>query len=91
MTWILRSSPTFLKQRKKYEHTTYNERIRQALRNLQGSSNPRKLGTFKHAAKYTAYYYELDKSFRLVYNVLDDESVILLLDVGDHKQVYGKG
>jgi mRNA-degrading endonuclease RelE of RelBE toxin-antitoxin system len=89
LTWILRSSPTFLKQRKKYAHTLYNERIRQAIRDLQGSSGPRKLGTFKRAAKYAAYYYEPDKSFRLVYNVLDDELVILLLDVGDHKQVYG--
>jgi mRNA-degrading endonuclease YafQ of YafQ-DinJ toxin-antitoxin module len=41
-------------------------------------------------AKYAAHYYNLGRSSRLVYQVVNDEMVILLLDVGDHKEVYGK-
>ncbi len=90
MNWILSPSSNFMRQRKRYENTPVNEKIRKAIRELQNSSDPRKLGTFKRGRKYAAYYYNLDQSFRLVYDVIEDELVILLLDVGDHKQVYGK-
>lgn len=66
------------------------KRYRKAIRTLAGSDDPRRLGTFKRGKKYAAYYYELGKSFRLVYQIINEEMVILLLDVGDHKEVYGK-
>ena len=66
------------------------KQYREAIKNLSASDDPRKLGTFKHGKRYSAFYYELDRSFRLVYQVMNAEMIILLLDVGDHKEVYGK-
>jgi hypothetical protein len=58
---------------------------------LASSDDARKLATFKRGKKYAAYHYDLGRSFRLVYQVIGEKMVISLLDVGDHKEVYGKG
>ena len=66
------------------------KQYREAVKTLGSSDDPRKLGTFKRGKKYSAYYYNLGRSFQLVYQVINEEMVILLLDVGDHEGVYGK-
>jgi addiction module RelE/StbE family toxin len=78
-----------LRQFKKLGDIQRNQ-YREAVKTLANSIDPRRLGTFKRGKKYSAYYYNLDKSFRLVYQVTNKEMIILLLDVGDHKEVYGK-
>lgn len=65
------------------------QRYKQAILDLYNSADPRKLGVSKQG-RYRGYYaYEMGRSFRLVYKVIDDEKRIHIVLVGDHKQVYG--
>jgi mRNA-degrading endonuclease RelE of RelBE toxin-antitoxin system len=86
--WQIRETDQVLRQFKKLGERQ-RKQYREAVETLASSDDPRKLGTFKRGKKYAAYYYELDRSFRLVYQVIHDEMVILLL-IGDHEKVYGK-
>jgi addiction module RelE/StbE family toxin len=88
--WQIRETDRVLRQFKKLGEQQ-KKQYRNAVKTLASSDDPRKLGTFKRTTKYSAYFYELGRSFRLVYQVVDEEMIILMLDVGDHKQVYGKG
>jgi mRNA-degrading endonuclease RelE of RelBE toxin-antitoxin system len=87
--WQIRETDQVLRQFRKLGDRQ-KKQYREAIKNLAGSDDPTKLGTFKRGKKYSAYYYELDRSSRLAYRVINEEMVILLLDVGDHKEVYGK-
>lgn len=87
--WQIRETDEVLRQFKKLGDQQ-KKQYREAVKTLANSDDPRKLGTFKRGKKYVAYYYELGRSFRLIYQVINEEMVILLLDVGDHKEVYGK-
>ncbi|MGI0014904.1 MAG: type II toxin-antitoxin system RelE family toxin [Nitrososphaera sp.] len=87
--WQIRETDQVLRQFKKLGDLQ-KKQYREAIKTLASSGDPRKLGTFKRGKKYSAYYYELGRSFRLVYLVINEEMLILLLDLGDHKQVYGK-
>ncbi len=87
--WRIRETDQVLRQFRKLGDQQ-KKQYREAVKTLANSDDPRKLGTFKRGRKYSAYYYELGRSFRLVYQLINEEMVILLLDVGDHKQVYGK-
>jgi addiction module RelE/StbE family toxin len=87
--WQIRETDQVLRQFKKLGDQQ-RKRYREAIKTLASSDDPRKLGTFKRGKKYAAYYYELGRSFRIVYQVINEEMIILLLDVGDHKEVYGK-
>lgn len=87
--WQIRETDQVLRQ---FRNLGYQQKkqYREAVKTLASSDDPRKLGTFKRGKKYSAYYYDLGRSFRLVYQVINEEMIILLLDVGDHKEVYGK-
>ncbi|NOJ27635.1 MAG: hypothetical protein DA330_06460 [Nitrososphaera sp.] len=61
--------------------------MKEAIKNLETATDPCKLGTFKKSRKYTAYFYELNSSERLVYDVYDAINVIAVIDIGDHKRV----
>ena len=87
--WQIRETAQVLRQFKRLGDQQ-KKRYREAVKTLASSDDPRKLGTFKRGKKYSAYYYELGRSLRLVYQVINEEMVIMLLDVGDHKVVYGK-
>jgi addiction module RelE/StbE family toxin len=90
LTWNLAYTKNFLRQFRKLENTPYFEKVQQVIDELAKSQDPRKLGAFKRGSKYSGYYYELDRSYRLVYDIIDKELTVLMLDVGDHKQVYRK-
>ncbi len=87
--WQIRETDQVLRQFKKLGEPQ-KKQYREAIKTLANSDDPRRLGTFKRGKKCAAYYYELGRSLRLVYQVVDEEMVILLLDVGDHKEVYGR-
>jgi addiction module RelE/StbE family toxin len=57
---------------------------------LSNSDDPGKLGLPKKG-RWSGYYaYDLGRSHRLIYKVLYKEKIILIVAVGDHRQVYGK-
>ena len=87
--WLIKETDRVARQFKKLGEPE-RKRFREAVKILSDSKDPRKLGTFKRGAKHTAYYYELGRSFRLAYQIIDKEVTILLLDIGDHKEIYGK-
>ncbi len=47
---------------------------------------------FKKKGRFKGYLaYEIGRSYRLIYKVINWQKIILLVVVGDHKSVYGKG
>lgn len=64
------------------------KKVDESLIALAESSNPRLLGTFKPSLGVWAF--ELNDSYRMLYDVRDSENLIELFRVGDHKEVYGK-
>lgn len=57
---------------------------------LTDADNPRKHGVRKTTKYGYLFVAELDRSYRLVYDVLDAEHMILIYRVGNHPDVYGK-
>jgi len=61
-----------------------------AIINLATSVNPENMGNPKRG-KFKGYFaYEISRSHRLIYKVINPQQIILLIIVGDHKLVYGK-
>jgi len=61
-----------------------------AILTLAKSESPTDLGILKKG-KFKGYLaYELGRSYRLIYKVINQQKIILLIVVGDHKSVYGK-
>jgi len=61
-----------------------------AIINLATSENPVNLGTPKRGRFKGYFAYEISRSYRLIYKVINPQQIILLVIVGDHKLVYGK-
>jgi mRNA-degrading endonuclease RelE of RelBE toxin-antitoxin system len=64
--WRITETDQVLQQFKKLGDQQKRQ-YREGVKTLASSDDPRKLGTFKRGKKYSAYYYELGRSFRLVY------------------------
>ncbi len=61
----------------------------EAILAIAKSEFPADLGVPKKG-KYGGYFaYELGRSYRLIYKVVNPQKIILLVVVGDHKSVYG--
>jgi len=85
--WDFSRKSKFRTQYKKLSQNIQNK-VDEALIALASSTKPRLLGTYKQSIGVWAY--ELDDSYRMLYNVKDSENLIELFRVGDHKEVYGK-
>jgi len=57
---------------------------------LASSKDPTKLGEKKHGRFKYCYAYSVTKSYRLVYRVLVDKNIIQLIDLDDHKNLFGR-
>lgn len=57
---------------------------------LNDNDDPAKLGTKKHARYGHCFGYHLTKSHTLIFSIDFDEHVINLIDLDDHKTLYGK-
>jgi addiction module RelE/StbE family toxin len=85
--WGISRKSKFKTQYKKLPQQIQNK-VDEALIALAKSEKPRLLGTYKQSLGVWAY--ELNDSYRMLYNVNDSENLIELFRVGDHKEVYGK-
>ena len=65
--------------------------IEAAMRQLQASDEPEKLGRMKHGELAGVYGYDLPRFSRLLYSVdrTSQPTRVVLLRVCSHKQVYG--
>ena len=57
---------------------------------LAKSENPAAAGVPKKGRLNGYLAYELGRSYRLIYKVINKQKIILLVVVGDHKSVYGR-
>ncbi|MDE1863162.1 MAG: hypothetical protein KGI33_09645 [Thaumarchaeota archaeon] len=57
---------------------------------LVNSENPRKMGELKHGRYRYCYGIHATKSHTLLYRVFDEEKIIQLIDLDDHKNLYGR-
>lgn len=57
---------------------------------LTNSENPRKMGDLKHGRYRYCYGIHVTKSYTLLYRVFDEEKIIQLVDLDDHKNLYGR-
>ena len=65
-------------------------RVDEAILHLAESENPAEAGIPKKGRFKGYLAYEIGRSYRLIYKVINWQKIILLVVVGDHKSVYGK-
>jgi mRNA-degrading endonuclease RelE of RelBE toxin-antitoxin system len=87
--WFLHFDKEAQRQLKKIAKSPDKPLYDKAFRELQYSIDPTKLGVFKAGLK--CYAFEINKPLRILYSVFSTENVVLIHDLGGHKQVYGKG
>ena len=66
------------------------KRVDQAILQLAKSENPADAGVPKRGRFKGYFAYEIGRSYRLIYKVINQQKIVLLVVVGDHKSVYGK-
>ena len=86
--WAFDRKSKFKKQYKNLSQEK-QELAKKALKELASSQDPTQFGKFKASMK--VYAYEFGKSERILYDVNFTDKIIILIRVGDHKDVYGKG
>jgi hypothetical protein len=80
---------------RKYQKSGFDlkNKYKEFIINLQ-TEDPRRLGTFKRGKNLDCYIAKLTDSIRVAYHVIDDKPnnriIIRILNLGDHKEVYGK-
>jgi mRNA-degrading endonuclease RelE of RelBE toxin-antitoxin system len=87
--WRVKEPPDILRILRRVGYQRQKKYL-QLLEKFKTNPNPRKLGRFKKGAKLGCYVAELDASFRVSYNIYYDQRIIEILDVDDHKGIYGK-
>ena len=63
---------------------------KRAVIDLSSTTDPRGLGERKHGRYKYCYSYVITKSHRLIYRVLYDQKIIQLIDLDDHKVLFGR-
>jgi len=87
--WAFCESKPYKKHRKKYVHDqVVMKSLSERLKSLQAAQDPRRLGDIKIGNLNGAYGLWLSRSVRLLYAVNCDTQEIILLNMGDHKEVY---
>ena len=64
--------------------------FKRAIKDLAASNDPRQIGELKHGKYRYCYAIHITKSHSLVYRVFMTEKVIQLIDLDDHKNLYGR-
>ncbi|MDE2588805.1 type II toxin-antitoxin system RelE family toxin [Candidatus Nitrosotalea okcheonensis] len=57
---------------------------------LANSENPRKMGELKHGRYRYCYGIHVTKSHTLLYRIFEEKKIIQLVDLDDHKNLYGR-
>ncbi len=85
--WKIIFTKTFNRQYTKLD-SEIQRRVNDAIKDLQFSEDPTKLGIPKKGELKNMYAYYLGK-YRIIYDVYRNEISIILIYVGKHKDVYG--
>lgn len=88
--WKLVQSNQYVKHMKRYRHDQAVIKVlHERVKSLRKATEPRRLGDIKVGQLNGAYGTRLSKSVRLLFTVDDDAHEIRLLNIGNHKEVYG--
>jgi mRNA-degrading endonuclease RelE of RelBE toxin-antitoxin system len=90
LTWKIIISEQAFGQLKKLRRTPQYALFEKAIRELEQSDDPTTLGTFKQGTNLRCYAYNVTKSLRLLYTIDREGHLIVIIALGDHKQLYGK-
>jgi len=63
---------------------------KQAIQDLANSQDPTQIGERKHGRYKYCFSYNITKSHRLLYRVFVKENTIQLIDLDDHKNLFGR-
>lgn len=86
--WPIREEPKYISGYKKLQKTGRIDRVDQTVERLRSEDNPRVIGEYKASLGF--YGINVDSQIRIAYDIIKDEILLLdLIDVGDHKRVYG--
>ena len=89
--WKVRPNDKFdRKVRKLRSNTEVFDGFQTALSELVRSADPESMGDRKRGRLHNLYTYRITKSYRLLYRVDRDEGAIVMVDLDDHKNVYGR-
>lgn len=88
---ILEDDHIAKKLRKLRSNKEVADGYKRAVSALMYSSDPGKMGDQKHGPLRYMYVYRITSSYRLVYLVDPDEKTITMVDLDDHKNIYGRG
>ena len=89
--WELVKSKRYEKHVKKFWcDQVVSKMLCERLKSLMGAEDPERLGDHKIGRLNGTYGIRLSKSVRLLYAVDCPARVIRLLDIGNHKEVYGR-
>jgi mRNA-degrading endonuclease RelE of RelBE toxin-antitoxin system len=90
MPWQIRRVEDFSKYLKKLGSDELNL-FKQHVKDLTEENDPTRLGEFVPTRRHgRCWILRLNKSYRLAYRVDFNNNIILLVAVGDHKEIFGK-
>jgi len=89
--WSISSSNIIDKKLKKFKSdASIINGYKRAILDLVSSDDPRTIGKIKHGKYKYCYAFNVTKSHRLLYRVLFEENVVQLIDLDDHKTLFGR-
>jgi len=88
---LVQPSTKLLKKLKKFKSAkAIIEGYRRVLEELETSPDPTEIGERKHGLYANCYAIHITKSHSLVYMYLPKENTIVLIDLDDHKNLFGR-
>lgn len=89
--WQIDSSSHIEKKLKRFKlDKAIIEGFKRIIQELANSDDPRLIGEIKHGKYRYCYAIHITKSHSLLYRVFNDEKIIQLIDLDDHKNLYGR-
>ena len=89
--WIIRSNPALEKKLKRLKsNAVLVKACRKVVDRLSESEDPTRLGKRLHGRYADHYECRLPGSYRLVYGVDWAAHRVVLVNVGDHKELFGR-
>jgi mRNA interferase RelE/StbE len=87
MTWRVELAPAAIKELDKLDRQIA-QRIQKFLVRLSKLENPRSSGEALHGSKLGEFWKYRVGDFRIICSIEDDKLIVLVLRVGDRKEVY---
>lgn len=89
--WDILADKNFDKKLHKiHSNKDAHDKYKTALSEMIHSPNPQTLGDRKRGHLRHLYAYRLTRSYRLLYSIDYAKNTIVLVDLDDHKNLYGK-